>query len=261
MKYGRFEYQGRIFFGIVKDQEVTELSGSIFDSYQTTSLTHALSSLKTLVPCEPTNFYCAGINYLAHIEWGNQRKGTQTKPPSKADIGYRSQNALSATGQPIIIPADAPGPVQYEGELVAVIGKKAKHLTEANALSCVLGYTLGNDVSDRGWQKSDRTLWRAKNCDTWKPMGPFIVTDLDPMNLTIETYLDGQAVSSYSTSKMIFSLQHYIEKITQYITLMPGDVIWTGVDNATIPDLQHGMVCDIVQKDIGTLSNPIVRLS
>ena len=123
----------------------------------------------------------------------------------------------------------------------------------------MLGYTLGNDVSDRGWQASDRTLWRAKNCDGWKPMGPFITTGLDPMNLDIETYLDGKMVNSYSTSNMIFSLQHYIEKISKYITLLPGDVIWTGVDNATIPDLEDGMVCDIVQKDIGVLRNPVVR--
>ena len=259
MKYGRFEHRGRTFFGIVEGDQVVELEGSIFGSYKPTSTKHMLSALKTLVPCEPPNFYCAGINYLAHIEWGNQRKGTNTKPPEKADIGYRSQNALSPTGAPIVIPADSPGPVQYEGELVAVIGKRAKNLTEANALSCVLGYTLGNDVSDRGWQKSDRTLWRAKNCDSWKPMGPFITTGLDPMNLIVETHLDGKMVSSYSTSKMIFSLQHYIEKITKYITLLPGDVIWTGVDNATIPDLEDGMVCDIVQNDIGVLRNPVVR--
>jgi 2-keto-4-pentenoate hydratase/2-oxohepta-3-ene-1,7-dioic acid hydratase in catechol pathway len=260
MKYGRFDLNGRVFFGTVEGEQVTELDGSPFSTCTTTSKQHALSSLKTLVPCEPPNFYCAGINYQAHIDWGNKRKGTNNPPPKKADIGYRSQNALSSTGAAIEVPADAPGPIQYEGELVAVVGKRAKHLTEANALSCILGYTLGNDVSDRGWQASDRTLWRAKNCDTWKPMGPFIVTGLDPMNLQIETYIDGQLVSSYSTSKMIFSLQHYIMQITKYTTLLPGDVIWTGVDNATIPDLQDGMVCDIVQKDIGTLRNPVVRL-
>jgi 2-keto-4-pentenoate hydratase/2-oxohepta-3-ene-1,7-dioic acid hydratase in catechol pathway len=210
MKFGRFEQHGKIFFGIVEGDQVVELEGSIFGDYQPTRTKHALSALKTLVPCQPANFYCAGINYLAHIEWGNQRKGTNTKPPEKADIGYRSPSALCATGDTIVIPADSPGPVQYEGELVAVVGKKAKNLTEENALSCILGYTLGNDVSDRGWQKSDRTLWRAKNCDNWKPMGPFIKTGLDPLALTIKVNLDGKEVSSYTTDKMIFSAQHYI---------------------------------------------------
>ncbi len=259
MKFGHFEQQGRTFYGIVEGDQVVELDGSIFDTYKTTSKKHALSALKTLLPCRPANFYCAGINYVAHIEWGNQRKGSNTKPPTKADIGYRSPSALCANGETILIPADSPGPVQYEGELVAVVGKKAKNLTEANALSCILGYTLGNDVSDRGWQASDRTLWRAKNCDNWKPMGPFIATGLDPLALTIKVNLDGKEVSSYTTDKMIFPAQHYIAKITQYTTLWPGDVLWLGVDNATIPDLQDGMVCDVIQDDIGVLRNPVAR--
>jgi 2-keto-4-pentenoate hydratase/2-oxohepta-3-ene-1,7-dioic acid hydratase in catechol pathway len=259
MKYGRFEQHGQTFYGMVEGDQVIELEGSIFDSYKPTSTKHMLSALKTLVPCRPANFYCAGINYVAHIEWGNQRKGTNTKPPAKADIGYRSPSALCATGDIIVIPADSPGPVQYEGELVAVVGKKAKNLTEANALSCILGYTLGNDVSDRGWQALDRTLWRAKNCDNWKPMGPFIATGLDPLALTIKVNLDGKEVSNYTTDKMIFSAQHYIAKITQYTTLWPGDVLWLGVDNATIPDLQDGMVCEVIQDNIGVLRNPVAR--
>jgi 2-keto-4-pentenoate hydratase/2-oxohepta-3-ene-1,7-dioic acid hydratase in catechol pathway len=170
MKYGRFEQQGRIFFGIVEGDAVQEIDAAPWDNYKQVGRRHALSSLKTLAPCIPANFYCAGLNYLEHLEWGNKRKGTATRPPAKADVGYRSVNALISTGETIVIPADSPGPVQYEGELVAVIGRKARNLSEANALSCVLGYTLGNDVSERGWQASDRTLWRAKNCDTFKPI-------------------------------------------------------------------------------------------
>ena len=164
MKFGRFEQKGRVFFGTVEGEQVTELEGSIFESHKATTKKHALSALKTLVPCMPYNFYCAGLNYAAHVEWANKRTGSSLKLPQKADVGYRSPNALIATGESIVIPPDSPGPVQFEGELVAVIGKKARNLSEKDALSCVLGYTLGNDVSDRGWQKSDRTLWRAKNC-------------------------------------------------------------------------------------------------
>jgi len=166
---------------------------------------------------------------------------------------------LIATNETIVIPADSEGPVQYEGELVAVVGKKARNLSEADALSCILGYTLGNDVSERSWQASDRTLWRAKNADTFKPMGPFIVTGLDPMDLTISVRVNGETVSEYSTGKMLFSAQHYIAQITKYMTLWPGDVIWLGTDNATIPDLKHGDVCEIVQKHIGVLRNPVAR--
>ena len=123
MKFGRFEQQGRTFYGIVEGDQVSELEGSIFGSYKSTPKKHALASVRTLVPCLPANFYCAGLNYAAHIEWANRRTGGNRKPPEKADIGYRSANALTATGEAIVIPADSPGPVQFEGELVAVIGR------------------------------------------------------------------------------------------------------------------------------------------
>ena len=96
MKFGRFQHQSRTFFGIVEGNQVVELDGSPFDRYKVTSNLHALSALKILTPCEPRNFYCAGLNYAAHIEWANKRKGTNTKPPEKADVGYRSANALVA---------------------------------------------------------------------------------------------------------------------------------------------------------------------
>ncbi len=259
MKYGRFEANGRVFFGAVEGDMVQELKGSLFETTQHSGKRHTLAELTILPPCMPYNFYCAGLNYQAHLDWANARKGTHAKPPAKADVGYRSPNAIVGTGEAIVIPADSEGPVQYEGELVAVVGKTAKNLSEDNALSCILGYTLGNDVSERGWQGTDRTLWRAKNADTWKPMGPFIVPDLDPMNLTISVKVNGEQVSEYSTSRMLFSAQHYIAQITKYMTLHPGDVIWLGTDNATTPDLKHGDVVEIVQKDIGVLRNPVVR--
>lgn len=259
MKLGRFEAGGRIFYGIVEGDEVIELQGSPFEEHKRTDTRHKLGSLRTLIPCVPANFYCAGLNYAAHIEWANRRKGTNTKPPEKADIGYRSPSALIATGETIVIPSDSPGPVQFEGELVAVIGKKARNLSEADALSCVLGYTLGNDLSERAWQKEDRTLWRAKNCDTFKPMGPYITTGLDPMKQTVAVRVNGATAAEYDTGKMLFSAQHFIAKITRYTTLYPGDVLWLGTDGATEPDLKHGDVVDIECAPIGILSNPVVR--
>jgi 2-keto-4-pentenoate hydratase/2-oxohepta-3-ene-1,7-dioic acid hydratase in catechol pathway len=259
MKLGRFEHDGRIFFGVIEAEDVYELDGSPFATYRRTNIRHRLVALKVLVPCAPANFYCAGLNYAAHVEWANRRTGGNRKLPEKADIGYRSPNALIAPGEAIVIPPDSPGPVQFEGELVAVIGKKARHLSENEALSCVLGYTLGNDVSERAWQKQDRTLWRAKNCDAFKPMGPFIVTDLDPMNLVISINVNGAQASEYSTSRMLFSAQHYLAQISKYMTLWPGDVVWLGTDNATEPSLKDGDRVEVVQQDIGILGNPVVH--
>ena len=259
MKFGRFEHNGKVFYCIVEGDTAYELDGSPFDNYRKTDRRHPLAALKALLPCMPYNFYCAGLNYAAHIEWANRRTGGNRKLPEKADVGYRSPNALLAGGEAIVIPADSPGPVQFEGELVAVIGKKARNLSEADALSCVLGYTLGNDLSERTWQKEDRTLWRAKNCDTFKPMGPFIVTGLDPMKLTISVRVNGEKASEYSTSKMLFSAQHFISKISQYMTLHPGDVVWLGTDGATEPNLKDGDMVEICNDQIGVLRNPVVR--
>ena len=210
-------------------------------------------------PVVPGNFYAAGLNYRAHIAWANKAKGTSHKVPEQADIGYRSNNALIGSGHDIVIPKDSTGPVEYEGELVAVIGKKTKNISEQNALDCVAGYTLGNDVSERTWQRSDRTLWRAKNSDTFKPMGPRIVSGIDPMNQTIEVRINGRTVSSYNTRDMIFGVAHYIARMSRYLTLQPNDVIWFGCDGATEPALQPGDLVEVVNDAIGVLANRVRR--
>ncbi len=205
------------------------------------------------------NFYAAGLNYRAHIEWANQHHGTSFKVPGQADIGYRSPNALIGSGEDIVIPRDSTGLVEFEGELVAVIGKKTKNIPEKQALDCVLGYTLGNDISERTWQRSDRTLWRAKNTDSFKPMGPCVVSGIDPMDQTIAVRINGRTVSSYRTSGMIFGVAHYISRMSRYLTLHPGDVIWFGCDGPTVPALEPGDMVEVVNEAIGVLANRVVR--
>ena len=113
-----------------------------------------------------------------------------------------------------------------------MIGKRARHLTEAEALACVLGYTIGNDVSERTWQKSDRTLWRAKNADTFKPMGPWIETDVDLERWRRACASTARRPRASSTNAMLFGVATYIATISRYITLYPGDVIWMGTDGS-----------------------------
>jgi len=209
-------------------------------------------------PVIPGNFYAAGLNYRAHIEWANQAHGTTYKVPERADIGYRSNNALIGSGEDIVIPKDSSGQVDFEGELVAVIGKVTRNVPETDALSYVKGYTLGNDISERSWQRSDRTLWRAKNSDTFKPMGPKIVPGIDPMNQVIEVRVNGRTVSSYNTSGMIFSVAHFIARMSRYLTLHPNDVIWFGCDGPTEPALKPGDRVEVVNEAIGVLANRLV---
>jgi 2-keto-4-pentenoate hydratase/2-oxohepta-3-ene-1,7-dioic acid hydratase in catechol pathway len=246
--------------GSSKGDEVIAVSGSPFEQHQRTGERFPLRSVKLLVPVIPPTFYAAGLNYREHVIESAHKRGEEPKFPPNADIGYRANNALVAHGEAIIIPKDASEVVQYEGELVVVIGKRCKKVTEAEALDYVFGYTIGNDVSERRWQHGDRTLWRGKNTDTFKPMGPWIVTDLDPAALSVAVRLNGREVASYRVADAIFSVQTFISRMSQYMTLYPGDVIWMGTDGAP-ENMKHGDVVEVDIPGIGVLSNPVVRES
>jgi 2-keto-4-pentenoate hydratase/2-oxohepta-3-ene-1,7-dioic acid hydratase in catechol pathway len=219
---------------------------------------YQVAEARFLPPVVPGNFYAAGLNYRAHIEWANAHHGGNYKIPTQADIGYRSNSALVGHGADIVIPADSTGPVEFEGELVAVIGSVTKEISENRALDCVAGYTLGNDVSERTWQRTDRTLWRAKNSDTFKPMGPYIVDGIDPMAQDIEVRINGRTVSRYNTRGMIFGVAQYIARMSRYLTLHPGDVVWFGCDGPTVPALQHGDLVEVYNPAIGVLANSVL---
>ncbi len=256
MKWCRFQQGDRISYGIVDEDRVVEVGGSPFDTYAETDRSYSLDQVKLLAPVATLTFYAAGINYPEHVTWAAKKLGREPQIPAKADIGYRAVNAIIAHDENIVRPKDATD-LHYEGELVAVIGKQAKNLSYDEALDCVLGYTIGNDVSERAWQKEDRTLWRAKNTDTFKPMGPWIATDLDPTNLETTIRLNGQVVSQFNTGTMIFDTATYISEMSKYLTLYPGDVVWMGTEGVT-EDMQPGDVVEIEISGIGTLRNTIV---
>jgi 2-keto-4-pentenoate hydratase/2-oxohepta-3-ene-1,7-dioic acid hydratase in catechol pathway len=260
MRWVRFSRDGVTSYGSLDGDAITEISGEPWAGSSPTGRTHRLSDVKLQVPVIPRTFYCAGINYASHIREMAHKRGVEPVFPEKADIGYRANNALIAHNEPVVIPHHAPPKVNYEGELVVIIGKQVKHLTEATAMSCVFGYTIGNDVSERTWQRGDRTFWRGKNTDTFKPMGPWIETgvDLDAMETTIR--VNGREDLRFKTNDMIFGIAHYIATITKYLTLYPGDVIWMGTDG-TSPDLVDGDVVEVELTGIGVLRNPFVRAS
>ena len=143
MRWVRYETNGHPAYGIIEGDTVTEVKGDPFAGYERTAIRRPLSGIKLLVPVEPRTFYCAGLNYAEHVIEAARKRGQEPNIPKAADIGYRANNALIAHGEAIVIPADATERVQYEGELVSVIGRKAKHLSEADALSCVLGAPQG----------------------------------------------------------------------------------------------------------------------
>ena len=257
MRWCRFQNGDQASYGIIEGDNVTEVSGSPFGEHAKTGNTQPLSSVKLLVPVIPATFYAAGINYRAHVTEMAQARGEEPQFPPAADVGYRANNALTAHGEPIIVPKDATEVFQYEGELVVVIGKQCKGVSEEESLDYVFGYTIGNDVSERTWQRGDRTMWRAKNTDTFKPMGPWIETEgIDPENCEVSISLNGRFISKYNLSGAIFGVREYISRMSQYLTLYPGDVLWMGTDGAP-ENMKDGDVCDIEIGGIGTLTNPV----
>jgi 2-keto-4-pentenoate hydratase/2-oxohepta-3-ene-1,7-dioic acid hydratase in catechol pathway len=135
MRWIRFTAEDRTRYGILEGDRILEVSGSPFDGYEKTSRKHDIAAVKIEVPVIPRTFYCAGLNYVEHVKEGAAKRGEVPNIPSKPDMGYRASNALIAHGETVIIPADATEKIHYEGEVVAVIGKKAKNLSEAEALN------------------------------------------------------------------------------------------------------------------------------
>ena len=256
MRWIRFSHQGRCAYGILEGDRLREVAGDPFQGWEATASSHELAAVKIEVPVVPPTFYCVGLNYAQHLLEAANKLGIKADLPTQPDVGYRAVNALVAHEEAVVIP-DGARKVQYEGELAVVIGKRARHLAEADALACVLGYTIGNDVSERSWQKSDRTLWRAKNSDTFKPMGPWIETDVDLERLETRVSVNGRETTRFKTNAMLFGVATYIATITRYVTLYPGDILWMGTDG-TSPDLKAGDVVEVAISGIGTLRNIFV---
>jgi len=258
MKWARFEKRGVVSHALVEDRELLPVRGSPFAEWERTGERVALDDVKLLVPVVPATFYACGMNYRGHTRAISGASGVPSKIPSRPNIGYRAVNALVADGEAIVIPEDASDEIQYEAELVVVIGKQAKNLTEQNALDCVFGYTIGNDVSERSWQRSDDTMWRSKNTDTFKPMGPWIETELDLDSLVTSVRINGVLKNEFPTNDMVFDIPRYLSAMTRYLTLYPGDVVWMGTQGEAT-NLQHGDMVDITIDPIGTLRSPVIR--
>ncbi len=253
----RFSKDGAISHGVIEGDAVTAIDGVPWGEFRRTDRSFPLKHVKLEVPAIPSVFYCVGVNYEDHIRRMAARRGTAPVFPKRPDIGYRSNNALIAHDEDIVKPKDASDAFQYEGELVAVFGKRARNVSKENALDHVFGWTIGNDVSERTWQKEDRTLWRAKNADTFKPMGPWIVTGLDPADMRTVIRVNGQVTDDFATGNMIFDAATYIAEVSRYCTIEPGDVMWMGTDGVP-QNIKPGDTVEIEITGIGTLRNKVV---
>ena len=249
MKYVRFLYNNSIQHGILDGDVVREISNSFFAEFELRSSEHHISEVRLLPPTNPTKVLCAGLNYRKHIE----EMGEQV--PEFPAYFIKSPTAIIGTNDDIICPQIAQR-VEYEGELALVIKNTIKNIPPEEAMEHVFGYTCFNDVTDRPLIKLQGQLIRGKGFDTFGPVGPCIVTDLDPSRLTIRTYLNGELKQEGEISDLIFPIDYLIHYMSQCMTLYPGDIISTGSPPGTGP-IKPGDIVEVAVKEIGTLRNRV----
>ena len=255
MKIARFRNGKRVAYGVVEGDEIAEIRGSIFTSFRITHDTHKLSQVKLLAPTDPLQIWCPGLNFSDHLDFANSLLGPNKAPGVKhPEPWHKGRNALIGHEDFVMIPKDSSGDVHYEGEAVAVICKTCRKVKPQEALRYVLGYTCGNDVSERTWQKDDWTLWRAKGADTFAPVGPWIETEVDPRNLDMVVKLNGDEVQRSNTGDMIHDFPAIISYISQHVTLHPGDLIFSGATGTTCT-MKPEDVVEVEIGGIGTLRN------
>ena len=253
MKFVRYQINGRVSYGILEENEIKTIQGSIFGDYETTGASLPLDDVRLLTPVEPTKIVCVGLNYKDHIAEIN------VNPPEFPSHFMKPSSAIIGPGDAIIYPKIAKR-VDYEGELAVVIKDKIKDVSEAEALDHVLGYTCFNDVTERNLSKAQGQLTRSKGFDTFASFGPCIATDLDPSNLTVRTFLNGKKVQEGYTGNMTFSAAFLVHYLSQCMTFSPGDIISTGTPLGVSP-MVPGDVVEVTIDGIGTLTNPVVPAS
>lgn len=248
MKIIRFAIEGTTRFGVVKENRILEVEGDIFGEYKTTLIEHHPTEIRFLPPCSPTKIVGVGLNYRDHA--AEMNKSLPEEPllfmkPGTAAIGHEDK---------IVYPKQMSSRVDYEGELAAVIGKKAKCVNEDEAPIYIFGYTCINDVTARDLQAKDVQYTRAKGFDTFAPIGPAIETELDPNDLQISTFLNGERRQNSRTSELIFNIPRLLSFISRVMTLLPGDIIATGTPSGIGP-MRGGDQVEVKIEGIGILRN------
>jgi len=258
-KIARFLHQGIERYGLLEDSLLRIIQGDLFGAWQATAQTIPLDEVRLLPPVSPPNVIAIGLNYRPHAE------ESKISIPERPVIFLKATTAVCGPDHPIVLPRIAPNEVDYEAELVVVIGKRARHVSEEEALSYVLGYTCGNDVSARDCQlRLDQQWARAKSFDTFAPLGPWIETELDPDHVRVRTRLNGQVMQDGNTEDMIFPCAYLVSYLSHCMTLLPGTVILTGTPSgvgfARKPPvfLRSGDLVEVELEGIGTLRNPVV---
>jgi 2-keto-4-pentenoate hydratase/2-oxohepta-3-ene-1,7-dioic acid hydratase in catechol pathway len=260
MRIVRFRTKSnRVSFGILKEETITLIDGGILGRLKKAKETVFLNDVKLLAPIIPPNLLALGMNYSDHAKEGG------VSLPKAPVLFIKTTTTITDPDSDVLLPKMAPNNVDYEAELAIIIGKTAKHVSEAKAHEYVLGYTCANDVSARDCQGGDLQWARGKCFDTFAPLGPWIETELDPDKCNIILRLNGKTMQNADTSQLIFNTRFIISYLSDCMTLLPGTVILTGTPSgvgfARKPPvwLKEGDIMEVEIEGIGILKNKVVK--
>jgi len=248
-QYVRYRYDGQVSYGRLEGETVIQLRAAPWLGGAPTGAKVQRSKVSLLAPATPSKVIAVGLNYQTHLG--------ERSAAAYPGLFAKLPTSIIAHNDTVVLPPDANN-VHYEGEMVIVMGKRAQNVSKERAKEYVFGVTTGNDVSERDWQKSDLQWFRAKAADTFGPLGPVIVTGVNYDDLLLETRLNGKVVQSQRTKDLIFNVAEIVSYISRYVTLEPGDVIYSGTPGTT-QQMKAGDVVEVQLEKVGTLSNPVVK--
>jgi len=249
MQFVRFQQkEGLIAYGILEDNMIYEIKGSIYQSFRKTGKTFNEPDVKLLVPCEPKNIYCVGLNFREHV---NELNLEIPKEPANF---MKPVTSVINTGENIVYPETATR-VDYEGEMALVIKDKIKDISTEEAMEHVLGITPFNDVTEREMSYTTSQVTYCKSFDTFTSFGPVIDTNINPGNAVIRTYLNGKKVQEGYTKNLIFSCAYIVSYFSRSRTLFPGDIISTGTP-CNVLEMKDG---DKVEIEIEGISSRLIN--
>lgn len=250
MKIARIAAGDIVKFGLVEGNTVKGLKYSPFSqlgsAFETDGSSYKVDDVKLLAPTIPSKIVCLGLNYKAHAAEASHEL------PKLPLLFLKPPSAVIDPDDEIVLPTS--GKTDHEAELAIIIGRKAKDVSESEARNYILGYTCFNDVSERIIQQGDGQWTRGKGFDTFAPVGPWIVADINASNLKIEALVNGVVKQSSNTGNLIFGIPTLVSFISGVMTLMPGDIIATGTPEG-VSQLKHGDTVEIRIENIGTLRN------
>lgn len=237
--------------GCLIDGRIYKVSGDMYGDFDMGDRGYEIDDVRLLPPCLPQKIICVGLNYAEHAA-----ESTLSEIPAEPVLFFKPPSAMIGHDDNIIIPGWVDR-VDYEGELAVVIGRELKNVSAKAAHDGIFGYTCVNDVTARNIQKTDKQWTRAKGFDTFCPVGPYIITDIEPDRLNIETRLNGKIVQQTNTDLMMNKPDAVISFISKVMTLFPGDIISTGTPRGVGP-VTPGDVVEVEIEKIGILRNSVV---